>query len=119
MIEAPKSPKRPNPATRAARSAPAALLLALGLAALPLLGSGCATARTAILLPFEVADRSLDLAGKSLGLAAQGVELAARGGRLAYEQINARMDTAEAGARVVGEAVRAARDAEGSNAGSR
>ena len=109
----------PNPATRPTRSALATLLLALGTGALLLLGTGCSTARSAIMLPFEVADRSLDLAGKSLSLAAQGVDLAARGGRFAYEQMSARMDTAEAGARVVGEAVRTARDARGSSATSR
>jgi len=119
MIEAPNPsnrPSRPNHRTRPGRSTAASLLLALGIAVLPWLGSGCAATRTAVMLPFEVADRSLSLAGKSLSLAAQGVDLAARGGRLAYEQIHARMDTAEAGARVVGEAVRAA---QGSHAGSR
>ena len=107
-----------NPSNRPTRTSLRILLLALATGAL-LLGSGCSTARKAVLLPFEVADRSLDLAGKSLSLAAQGVELAAKGGRLAYDQVSARMETAEAGARLVGEAVRAARDSRGSAARAR
>ena len=102
-----------NERTNRSRRGLTALFLCGALALLP----GCTTAKQLVMLPFEVAERTLTIAEKTVDLGIQGVRLANESRKVATERTVQGLALAESGVGLLSDAVRAVANATDSEAG--